>query len=372
MIYNSTSFEVSRALRAPREGPRRSRSARRGLARAALWALAAALLPAPAGAAEAADKGEVNVYSYRQEILIRPLLDRFTKATGIRVNVVSGKADALLERLKSEGQNSPADVLLTADAGRLVRARQAGLLQPILSPVLEAAVPPQYRDPEGYWYGLSVRARPLVYAKDRVAPAELSTYEALADPRWKGRICVRSSNNIYNQSMLASMIAHRGAEATEAWGRGLVANFARTPKGGDRDQIRAVAAGECDLAIVNTYYLARMSLSRDEGDRRAASAVAIFWPNQEGRGTHVNISGAAITWSAKNVDQALRLLEFLVGDEAQRSYAQEVQEYPVKPGIEPSEVVASWGKFKADSLNLSVLGDNNAAAVRIADRVGWR
>ena len=369
MSYHPCCLGASGARIASPAGLDRSLSGRLGLASLAFSALAAAIVAAPAAAAE---NGEVNVYSYRQEILIRPLLDRFTAATGIRVNVVSGQADALLERLKSEGQNSPADMLLTVDAGRLFRARQAGLLQPILSPVLEASVPPQYRDPEGYWYGLSVRARPIVYAKDRVEASELSTYEALAEPRWKGRICVRSSNNIYNQSMLAAMIAHLGAAATEAWGRGLVANFARPPKGGDRDQIRAVAAGECDVAIVNTYYLARMLLSGDQGDRRAASAVAIFWPNQQGRGTHVNISGAAVTWSAKNLDQALRLLEFLVGDEAQRIYAEEVQEYPVKPGVKPSEVVASWGPFKADKLNLAVLGENNAAAVRIADRVGWR
>ncbi len=324
------------------------------------------------GFAPSAGAAEVNIYSYRQEILIRPLLDRFTRATGIRVNLVSGKADALLERLKSEGRNSPADVLLTADAGRLIRARQADLLQPVASPRLEAAIPPQFRDSEGHWYGLSLRARPIIYALGRVEREDLSTYEALAAPKWKGRICVRSSNNIYNQSLLAAMIAHRGAEATEAWARGLVANFARSPKGGDRDQIRAVAAGECDIALANTYYLARLITSARESDRALAAKVAIFWPDQQGRGVHVNISGGGVTRSAKNVANAIRLLEFLVGDEAQKIYAEVVLEYPVRPGVPISDILTRWGPFKADDLDLDALGEHNATAVRIADRAGWR
>ena len=336
------------------------------------WRVAALVLGLLGGFVPRASAGEVNIYSYRQEILIRPLLDEFTGTTRITVNVVSGNADALLERLKSEGQNSPADILLTVDAGRLIRAREAGVLQPVNSPVLEANIPPQYRDPEGYWFGLSVRARPIIYAIARVKPEELSTYEALAAPKWKGRLCVRSSNNIYDQSMLAAMIAHLGADATEAWGRGLVANFARTPKGGDRDQIRAVAAGECDVTLANTYYLARLATSSREADRDVAAKVAVFWPNQDGRGTHVNISGAAVTKSSKNVANAIRLLEFLVGDKAQKIYAEDVREYPVKPGVALSEVVARWGRFKADALDLAALGENNAMAVRIADRVGWR
>ncbi len=332
----------------------------------AVFAAAVAAAPSVAPAAE------VNIYSARQEVLIKPLLDAFTARTGITVNVVSGKADLLLQRLEREGANSPADVLLTVDAGRLARAKQANLLKPVHSATLEANVPAQYRDPEGAWYGLSVRARPIVYATDRVDPAELSTYEALADAKWKGRVCVRSSNNIYNQSMLAAMIHHKGVEATEAWARGLVANFARKPQGGDRDQIRAVAAGECDVALANTYYLAGLATSRRATDRDAAAKVAIFWPNQAGRGTHVNISGAGVTRSAKNVDAAVRLIEFLSGDEAQRLYAAIVNEYPVKPGVPPSAIVAAWGTFKADTLALSVLGDNNAEAVRLADRAGWR
>ena len=328
----------------------------------------AAALAAPAPALGA----EVNVYSARQEVLIRPLFDAFEAATGITVNVVSGKADALLQRLAREGVNSPADVLLTVDAGRLVRAKQAGLLQAVYSDVLAANVPAQYRDPENTWFGLSVRARPIVYATARVEPGALSTYEALAGAAWRGRVCVRSSNNIYNQSLLAAMIHHLGPEKTEAWARGLVANFARKPQGGDRDQIRAVAAGECDVALVNTYYLARLATSKREAEREVAAQVAIFWPNQEGRGVHVNVSGAGVTASAHNRENALRLIEFLSGDVAQRLYAGAVYEYPVKPGVVAAEIVASWGPFKADAINLSVLGENNAEAVRIADRAGWR
>ena len=328
--------------------------------------LAAALLSAPASAAE------VNLYSARQEVLIKPLLDAFEAETGIEVNIVSGKADALLQRLEREGVNSPADVLLTVDAGRLVRAKDKGLLQPVRSAALEAAIPPRYRDADGAWYGLSLRARPIIYATDRVAPEELSTYAALAGPAWKGRVCVRSSNNIYNQSMLAAFVDHIGEAETEAWAKGLVANFARKPQGGDRDQIRAVAVGECDVALANTYYLARLVTSSNAKDREAAAKVAIFWPDQEGHGVHVNISGAGVTASAKNVANAIRLIEFLAGDEAQRLYAGAVYEYPVKPGVAWSDVVAAWGRFKADDLNLSALGANNAIAVRIADRAGWQ
>ena len=328
--------------------------------------LAAALTSTPAPGAE------VNIYSARKEVLIKPLLDAFEAETGIEVNIVSGAADALLQRLEREGVNSPADVLLTVDAGRLVRAKDKGLLRPVRSAALEAAIPPRYRDADGAWYGLSLRARPIIYATDRVAPEELSTYAALAGPAWKGRVCVRSSNNIYNQSMLAAFVDHIGEAETEAWAKGLVANFARKPQGGDRDQIRAVAAGECDVALVNTYYLARLAASRRESDREAAAKVAIFWPDQGGRGVHVNISGAGVTRAARNPENAVRLIEFLSGDSAQRLYAEIVFEYPVTPGAPRSPAIAAWGDFEADSLNLSVLGENNAEAVRIADRAGWR
>ncbi len=314
----------------------------------------------------------VNIYSYRQDVLIRPLLDTFTEKTGIEVKLVSGKADVLLQRLKSEGMNSPADVLLTADAGRLYRALEAGVLQAVKSERLEQLIPANYRDPNGHWYALSLRARPIVYAKGRVDPAELSDYAGLGDAKWRGRICVRSSGSIYNQSHIASQIAHIGSAAAESWVTGLVANLARKPAGGDRDQIRAVAVGECDIALANTYYLARLASSDKEKDRAAANAVAIVWPDQSGAGTHVNVSGAAVTASAKNRDNAIKLIEFLASDEAQEIYAQSVYEYPIRDNLSPAPLVASWGGFKADDLDLSLLGEYNAEAVRIADRVGWQ
>ena len=329
----------------------------------------------------AGDPGEVNLYSARKEDLIKPLLDRFTEETGIQVNLVTGNADALLARLKSEGINTPADLLLTVDAGNLHRAKEAGLTAPMTSETIAAAVPETYRDPEGHWVGLSLRARPILYVKGKVDPSELSTYEDLADPRWKGRICIRSSDNIYNQSLVASLIAADGAEATERWAEGLVANMARPPRGGDRDQIKAAAAGQCDIAIANTYYLAGMLGSDDPGERDPAQRMAIFWPNQPkdgtdtagaGRGTHVNVSGAALTQAAKHRDEAVALVEFLVSPESQAWYAETNGEYPVVDGVDPSPTLAEWGSFKADDLNLARLGELNAEAVRLMDRAGWR
>ncbi len=315
---------------------------------------------------------EVNIYSARKERLIKPLLDKFNAKTGIRVNLVTGKAGTLLKRLESEGMLGPADLLLTVDAGSLARAQAAGVLQPIYSPVLDANIPANLRDPAGYWYGLSVRARTIIYAKDRVSPLELSTYEALANPKWKSRILIRSSNNIYNQSLVASMIEARGVRQTEEWARGLVANFARSPKGGDTDQLRAVAAGEGDIAIINTYYLGRLTASKKSKDRAIAEKIAVFWPNQHDRGVHINISGAAVTKSSRNKENAIKLLEFLASDESQRWYAEANFEYPVKSGVSKSRVLESWGEFKTDNINLAVLGKNNAEAVKIMDRAGWK
>lgn len=319
-----------------------------------------------------AQASEVNLYSARQEALIKPLLDDFTASTGIRVNLVSAKADALLQRLRSEGRNSPADVLLTVDAGNLGAASEAGLLQPLRSNVVKKAVPAAYRDAQDRWTGLSLRARPVFYARDRVQPAELSDYAALAGPRWKGRICVRSSDNIYNQSMVAAMIAQQGEARTEAWVRGLVGNLARPPKGGDRDQIKALAAGQCDLAIANTYYYAEMLKSGDDGERAAAAKVGVFWPDQQGRGVHVNISGAGIVTHARNVANARRLIEFLASPAAQAWYAENNQEYPVRADVPVSATLQALGRFKADQTGMSQLGRNNARAVRLMDRAGWR
>ena len=316
--------------------------------------------------------GEVNIYSARKEDLIKPLLDDFSKQSGIAVNLVTGKEEALLQRLQSEGANTPADVLLTSDAGRLSAAQKAGVLQAVKSETLTAHIPASYRDPEGYWYGLSVRARPIIYAKDRVKPGDLSTYEALADPKWKGKVCVRSSDSVYNQSLVAGMISHHGEAKTEAWAKGLVANFARPPKGGDRDQIKAIAAGECDVTLANTYYLGGMVDSQDEADKQAAAQVAVFWPDAKSTGVHVNVSGAGVTAHARNRDNAVKLLEFLAGDSAQRWYAETNNEYPVNPAIPPSATLKSWGEFKADTLNVAKLGELNAAAVRVMDRAGWK
>lgn len=315
---------------------------------------------------------EVNVYSAREEQLIKPLLDAFSKDTGIKVNLVTGDDDPLLERLKREGDNSPADILITADAGRLYRAMENGSLQPIQSAKLNQAIPANLRDVGNYWFGLTYRARVLFYNPSTVKATDLSTYEDLADPKWKGRICVRSSNSIYNQSLLASMIAAKGEAATKQWAQDLVANFARTPNGGDRDQIKAVASGQCDIAIANSYYYAQMLYGGDAEQKAAANKVKIFFPNQADRGTHINISGAGVTASAKNKENAIKLMEYMVLDDAQRWYSMTNGEYPVKRGIEASPELRNWGQFKTDALNLSILGKNNAQAITVMDKVGWK
>jgi iron(III) transport system substrate-binding protein len=325
-----------------------------------------------AKATENATADKVNVYSARKESLIEPLLDRFTEATGIQVNLITSSADALITRMKSEGEYSPADLLLTVDAGRLYRAREAGLLQPVDTKTLRQAVPEQYRHPEGHWYGLSVRSRVLVVAPDRVPADRPARYEDLANKRWRDRICIRSSDNIYNQSLVASLIAHDGKQATEQWASGVVNNFARSPQGGDRDQILAVAHGVCDIAVVNTYYLAMMRNSDQADQREAARSVALRWPNQGDRGAHVNISGAGVAKHAPHPGAARKLLEFLVNDESQQWYAEVNNEYPVKDGVPVSETLKKWGDFQADDLPLVKLGQLNEQAVRVMDRAGWQ
>lgn len=334
-----------------------------------LLGLLAASLAMPVMASD-----EVNVYSARKEKLIKPLLDKFTEESGIKVNLVTGKADALLKKLELEGENTPADLLVTTDAGRLHRAKDAGVLQAVESETLTANIPANLRDPENVWYGMTYRARPIFYVKGKVNPEELSSYEALTDEKWKGRICIRSSNNIYNQSLVASMLATQGEEATQAWINDFVKNFARPPKGGDRDQIKAAAAGQCDLAIANSYYFAAMINGKDAEQKAAAEKVAIFWPNQgdADRGTHINISGAAITKAAKNKDNAIKLMEYMTQNDAQTWYAEVNGEYPVKEGVEASDLLKSWGEFKADELNLAELGQNNAAALKMMDKAGWK
>ncbi len=315
---------------------------------------------------------EVNVYSARKEALILPLLEKFKAETGIDFNLITAKADELLKRLESEGRSTPADVFITTDAGRLQRAKEAGVLRAVDNAELNARIPQNLRDSENYWFGMSRRARVIFYARDRVDASELSTYEALTDPRWKGRICIRSSSNIYNQSLVASMIEAHGVEETEAWARGLVANFARNPAGGDTDQLRAVAAGQCDIAVANTYYYGRLVKSSKESDRKVADALGLFWPNQDDRGAHVNVSGAAVTQHAKHPEAAERLLEFMAAAESQAWYGEVNLEYPVTADAPSSELLKSFGEFKGDSLNLSRLGENNRAAVKLMDRAGWR
>ncbi len=315
---------------------------------------------------------EVNVYSARKEALILPLLEKFKAETGIGFNLITAKADALLKRLESEGRSTPADIFITADAGRLQRARDAGVLQPVDNPILAARIPQNLRDKDNYWFGLSQRARVIFYAREKVDASELSTYEALADEKWKHRICIRSSDNIYNQSLVASMIEADGVDQTEAWARGLVANFARKPAGGDTDQLRAAAAGLCDIAIANTYYFGRLVNSDKEKDQEVANKLGLFWPNQNGRGAHINVSGAGITKYARHREAAERLLEFLVSAESQTWYAEVNNEYPVVADAAIPATLVSFGKFKSDSLNLTFLGENNRAAVQLMDRAGWR
>lgn len=324
------------------------------------------------GSVGAAATPEVNLYSARKEALIKPLLDEFTAETGIKVNMVTGKADALLKRLKSEGRNSPADVLLTTDAGRLHRAKAAQVTQAFDSKLLNAVVPAHYRDADNHWVGLSVRSRPILYVKGKVDPKTLSTYEALAGPEWKQRICIRSSSNIYNQSLIASMIVADGVDKTETWAKALVANLARAPKGGDRDQIKAAAAGQCDIAIANTYYLAGMLNSDKAAEKSAALKMGVFWPNQNGRGAHVNISGAALTRYSKNTDNAIKLIEYLASEKAQQWYADVNGEYPVVASVAVGETLKAWGEFKADALHLGKLGELNKNAVMLMDRAGWK
>lgn len=313
---------------------------------------------------------EVNVYSARQEELIKPLLDKFSAQTGIKVNLITGKPDELISRMASEGRNSPADVLISTDVGRLYRAKQQGVLQSIESETLTQTIPQALRDPAQQWFGLTMRARPIMYMPGRVSADQLSTYEDLADPKWRGRICIRSSDNIYNQSMTASMIANDGVKATESWAKGLVANFARPPKGGDRDQIKAAVAGVCDIAIANTYYLGGMLA--DPAEKDVASQIKVFWPNQQGRGVHVNISGAGVARHAPNKAQAVQLLEYMTTAEAQQWYAETNHEYPVIADVAVSAILQGFGEFKADQLQLDKLGELNADAIQLMDRAGWK
>lgn len=314
----------------------------------------------------------VNIYSSRHYDTDLELYNRFTKETGIQVNLIEGSSDELIERVRNEGVNSPADIIITVDAGRLWRSKEANILQPHTSGYLESVIPEQMQDPEGYWVGLSERVRGIVYNNEVVKPEELKGYIDLGDPEWAGRVCVRSSNNIYNQSMVASMIETYGEDAVEDWANRLVANFARPPQGGDTDQIRAVAAGLCDVALVNHYYLARLMQSSSEQDRDVASKVGFYFPVSQFGGTHVNISGAGIAAHSPNKDHAIRFLEYLATEEAQLIFAVGNNEFPVLDGLPLPDVLDAFGDYESDAVNVSMYGINNPRSIRLMDRAGWR
>ena len=330
-------------------------------------AAALAALLAAEGAAQ-----EVNVYSSRHYSTDQALYDEFTEATGIKVNLIEAKGDALIERMVAEGENSPADVFITADASRVARAVAAGLFQPTVSEALTSAVPESLRHPDGLWFGLSTRVRGIVYAKERVDPSEIGSYEDLTAETWRDRICIRSSSNVYNQSLVASMIASNGLDAAESWAEGIVANMARKPQGGDTDQIKAVAAGECDVAVANHYYLARLMRSDKAEDKAVADAVGIIFPNQDGRGAHANVSAAGVAAHAPHKDAAIQFVEYLATPAAQTYFAEGNNEWPVVKGVKLSPVLEAWGDFKTDAISVIAYGENNAEALKAMDRAGWQ
>lgn len=322
--------------------------------------------------ADAAKEQVVNVYTHRHYEPDQDIFKMFEDKTGIKVKVVNASADELIQKMKMEGQQSPADVLITVDAGRLSRAKDQDLLQSITSDILEKSIPDHLQDKDNQWFGLTKRARIIAYAKDRVKPDDLSTYEALVDNKWKGKILVRSSSNIYNQSLLASLIANDGEVEARDWAEGIVANMARSPKGSDRDQVKAVVAGEGDLAIVNSYYIGKMLNSPDAEEVKIAQQVGLFFPNQDGRGTHINVSGAGVAKYAPNKENAIRFIEFLISEDAQEVFTNANYEYPILEHVAPVQDIKDWGDFKEDDLGLNELGEHNKKAVLIFDEAGWK
>ncbi|MBR9836793.1 MAG: Fe(3+) ABC transporter substrate-binding protein [Rhodobacteraceae bacterium] len=311
---------------------------------------------------------EVNLYSYRQPELLAPLTEAFTAETGIDVNVAYLE-QGMVERLQAEGDRSPADLVFTVDISRLAAVVNAGVTQSVTSEVLNANVPEQYRDPEGHWFGLTTRARIVYASKDRVDPSEVTTYEDLADPKWKGRICTRSGTHPYNVALVSAMLHHHGEEETKAWLEAVKANLGRKPQGNDRAQVRAIWAGECDIALGNTYYMGQML--NDPEQKEWADSVNVLFPVFEDGGTHVNISGVAMTKSAPNRENALKMMEFLTQPEAQEIYAHANFEYPIAPGTEADELVTSWGSFEADDVNLMTLAGLRADALRVIEEVDF-
>lgn len=312
------------------------------------------------------DTNTITIYSSRNEQLIKPLLDRYTEETGVNIELVTDKNGPLMARLQAEGKNTPADMLLTVDAGNLWQAAQQGLLQPVASEILEANVPAKYRDPEGLWTGLSLRARTIMYDPSKVTPDQLSTYADLADPKWKGKLCLRTSNSVYNQSLVASMIENLGEEKTEAVIRGWVANLATDVFSDDTSMLKAIAAGQCEVGLSNSYYYGRLL------DEQPNFPVKLFWANQGTTGTHVNISGAGVVASSDNADGTLKLIEWLSSDKAQGLYASSDKEFPVKEGVDESEMLRSWGEFKKDDINVQKFGELQTQAIQMMDKAGYK
>ena len=315
----------------------------------------------------------VNVYSGRHYQTDEALYAGFTKATGIKVNRIEASEDAIIERIRNEGERSPADVMITVDAGRLWRADQLGLFQPVKSATLEKRIPESLRHPDGHWFGFSTRARVIAYNKARVKTGEISTYEELADPKWKGRVCMRSSTNVYNLSLMGALIDHLGEARAEAWAKGVRENLAQEPKGGDTDQLKAVAAGLCDVTVSNQYYYARLARSTKPDEKQVAEQLGVVFPNQASWGTHVNISGAGVLKQAPHREAAIKFLEYLASDEAQRYFADGNNEWPAVRGVKvDNPVLNALGDFKADRLNVAVLGKNQPSSQKIYDRVAWK
>jgi iron(III) transport system substrate-binding protein len=335
-------------------------------------AAAAVACLAVAGTALAQEK-VVNVYSGRHYQTDEALYSGFTKATGIKINRIEAGEDAIIERIRNEGARSPADVMITVDAGRLWRADQLGLFQPVKSQLLESRIPASLREPSGHWFGFSTRARVIAYNKDKVRPGEIATYEQLADPKWKGRVCMRSSTNVYNLSLMGALIDHLGEAKAEAWAKGVRANLAQDPKGGDTDQLKAVAAGLCDVTVSNQYYYARLARSAKADEKQVADKLAIVMPNQSTWGTHVNISGAGVLKNAPHRDNAVKFLEYLASDEAQRYFADGNNEWPAVKSVKvDNPVLNALGDFKRDALNVATLGKNQPGSQKIYDRVAWK
>ena len=317
---------------------------------------------------------EVNLYSQRHYAVDELQYKNFTEKTGIKVNVVKANADQLIERLKNEGDDSPADLFITVDAGKLYNARQAGVLQEISSENINENIISDLRDPDGFWAPITYRSRIIVYSNDRVKKSDLNSYEDLANPKWKGRLLVRSSSNAYNQALMSSLVANLGSENTEKWSSAVVSNFARDPKGSDRDQVKAIAAGQGDIAIVNSYYIGLLLASEKEEEQNAGNSVSVFFPNQgeADRGSHINISAIGLTKSSPNKENAIKLIEYLTSEEAQEVYVNNSYEYPANSLVEPSDIVKSWGNFKIDKLNLNALGEFRPEALKIFDKTGWK